>query len=368
MFAKAMLETWAEGDKDGNLFAFPKANITINDDTFSDESNRKGFMQVCDMASMNGLPYFCFMKDGTSVSQCCRLTEKITDTYMLEHPESLRFTGFANITINLPQCAYKAGPGNPERLLSEIDKVLEICVKAHLQKKAFIRNLMSGPAMPLWQIGKPCMDGRPYVDLEKATYIIGILGLNECVQFIYGKELHENDMLKEGVRIIAYLYTRVKDIGKKYGLKFSIEESPAESATRRLAKIDLRNYPSEAIVQGQDGEIYYSNSIHYRASAPISLIERIKGQSKYHGFIESGAIIHSFVGERRPSPESIARLVESTFKHTQCKQLTISPEFTVCAVCGKQTSGFKDTCKACGAKNVEGVERISVEELQKVLN
>ncbi len=52
---------------------------------------------------------------------------------------------------------------------------------------------MSGPSMPLWEIGKPAKDGRPYVDLEKCTYIIGLIGLNECLQLMTGRELHESD-------------------------------------------------------------------------------------------------------------------------------------------------------------------------------
>ncbi len=198
----------------------------------------------------------------------------------------MRFCGFQNITINLPQAAYRAGKGNFEGLLKEIEKAIRLAMKAHIQKKKFIAGLMSAPHLPLWQIGKLAKDGKPYVDLEKSTYIIGILGLNECVQYLTGKELHEDeDTYKLGLKIIAWMNLKAKEMGKEHNLKVALEESPAESAARRLARIDLREFPfSEEVIKGdiENEEYYYTNSIHFRADAPISLVERIEKQSRFH--------------------------------------------------------------------------------------
>ncbi len=56
-------------------------------------------------------------------------------------------------------------------------------------------------------------------------------------------------------------------------------------------------------------------------------------QAKFHVLIESGAIIHAFVGEERPPAESILALVRKTFENTKAAQLTICPEFTICNDC-----------------------------------
>ena len=210
--------------------------------------------------------------------------------------------------------------------------------------------------MPLWQIGKTAADGRPYVDLDKCTYIVGLIGLNECLQHLTGQELHESDaVFKLGLKIVTYMHFRCKEEGKKSGLKFALEESPAESAARRLAKIDLRRYPqAEKVVRGSiaDDEMYYTNSIHLRADAPVDLITRIRMQSKFHPLIESGAIIHAFIGEERPSPASVLALVRKTFENTQAAQLTISPEFTICNSCHRVTPQLADHCAFCNSTNV----------------
>ncbi|MCJ7645899.1 anaerobic ribonucleoside-triphosphate reductase, partial [bacterium] len=216
--------------------------------------------------------------------------------------------------------------------------------------------------LPLWELGKIAQDGRPYVDLDKVTYIIGIIGLNECVQYLTGKELHEDeDVFRLGLKIISFMYLKAKEYEKKYGLKVSLEESPAESAARRLAKVDLREYPeSKEVIKGSidKEEFYYTNSIHFSASAPINLVDRIVKQSKFHTLIESGAIIHAFIGEEKPSPASIMNLVKKTWETTKAAQLTISPEFTVCYDCHQLTRGLKEKCSHCGSTEVYGITRI----------
>ncbi len=362
-FLKAMLDVWRAGDQYGHLFAFPKCDLHINHDTLNDPKQLELLEYACQIASENGVPYFVFDRDEVTLSACCRLRTTIDDTYMIKHPESMRFCGFQNVTVNLPQAAYRAKGGSFEDLCKEIDRAIDIVIQAHLQKRQFISKLMSAPHMPLWEIGKEAMDGRPYVDLDQATYIIGIVGLNECVQHMTGEELHESpDALKYGLRVISYMYFRAKEEAKKLGIKISLEESPAESATRRLAKVDLNNYPDQArrLIKGDidNDQPYYTNSIHLRADAPVDMITRIQMQSKFHAMIESGAIIHAFVGEERPPAESVLNLVRKTFEQTQCAQLTISPEFTVCQDCKKMIGKLVDTCSYCESSNVYGVTRI----------
>ena len=361
-FTRALLDVWRRGDARGHIFAFPKCDFHVNQESFSDPRQLELMEYACQIASENGTPYFVFDRDEVTLSACCRLRVAIQDNYMLNHLESMRFCGFQNVTINLPQAAYRAGPGNLQGLYKEIDRAMDITFKAHYQKRAFIAQLMAEPNRPLWQIGKTAMDGRPYVDLDKCTYIVGLIGLNECVQYLAGQELHEtNDALKLGLKIVSHMHFRCKEEGKKSGLKFALEESPAESAARRLAKIDVRRFPqAEKVVRGSiaEDEMYYTNSIHLRADAPVDLITRIRLQSKFHPLIESGAIIHAFVGEERPSPASILSLVRKTFEKTQAAQLAISPEFTLCNSCSRVAPRLTERCQFCGSAEVTGVTRI----------
>jgi len=376
LFLRALMEVWREGDYHKKVFAFPKMDLHIDSKSFEDSKQKELLKYACEIASENGSPYFIFDREDISLAACCRLKTEITDQEMILHPEKLRFAGIQNVTINLPQCAYRAFSDNKisepfldinntnsiELFLEKIDQALCLAVKAHLQKKKFLKMMMENPNEPLWQIGKTAQDGEPYVDLDQGTYLIGLIGLNEAIQHITGKQLHESeDVFKLGLKIVSFMSLKCREYSDKFNLKLSLEESPAESAAGRLAKIDLQEFPdSKKVIKGNfnGDESYYTNSIHFAASAPVDLITRIIKQSKFHPLIKSGAIIHAFVGESRPSPESIYNLVKKVWEHTQCSQLTISPEFTICNTCSEVSRGLQENCNSCGSEDVYGVTRI----------
>ncbi len=355
-FAIELMKVWEEGDKYGVQFAFPKCDLHVSREALEDPDEREVYDYGCRLAARNGSTYFMFDRDGAgaTLAQCCRLKEKVTDPYLLKHPEHIRFTGFQNVTINLPQAAFK-GKKDLRSTLAGIDKAVEYAVKAHLQKQAYTQTLLDTDGSPLRSLGIPSDDGAPYVDLKKATYIFGLIGLNEVVQYLTGQELHESRAAYEmGLTIIDHLHQNINALKVKHGLKFTLEETPAESATQKLAKGDLSRYPeSRKVVKGDLARApYYTNSVHLAPGAGVSIIDRIELQSKFHDMIESGSIIHVYCGESQIPPESIAALVERTYRNTRASQLTVSPEFTHCNNCHSNYFGFKDLCGKCGSDNV----------------
>lgn len=358
-FARALLEVWKQGDKDGQVFEFPKCDFHVTKETFRNKDEYSLFQKACDVASHNGSTYFIFDRDEVTLSACCRLRTTVDNDRMLKHPENMRFCGFQNVTVNLPQAAYRAyhdGEGTYYDLINEVDKTMDLAVQAHFDKKRKIEELMSAPGRPLWQIGKPSLDGKPYVNLDESTYIIGILGLNDAFKYLFGSELHEMDdaHFRLALRLIAHMYKKTKHLGEKYGLKFTIEESPAESATRRLAKTDLTFYPNDAenVVKGENDMEYYTNSSHLSPECDANIVERIRKQGQFHNMIESGAITNVFVGEEKPSSVSIEKLVKDTLFKTQTAQITVSPELCHCNNCGFNDRGIKEMCERCGSDDL----------------
>ncbi len=363
-FCRALLQVFGEGDANGRIFEFPKCDFHVSDETFEDPSQFAIYQEACELASKNGSTYFIFDRDEVTLSACCRLRTTISDNRMLQHPECMRFCGFQNVTINIPQASYRAartGGDILKNFYNEIDRTMEIAIDAHLQKKVKAAEMMSGPGHPLWQIGKISNDGKPYVDLDDCTYILGLIGVNDAVKFLIGQELHDTkEAQRLGLKIVAHMYTKAKKLAKKHNLKFTLEESPAESAARRLAKSDLIYFPEESgeIVKGPADAEYYTNSIHLAAEADVSMVDRIIEQSKYHSMIESGAITHCFVGEERPDADSIAHLMTEVFHRTQSAQVCISPEFTFCENCNHQSRGLLESCPECGSTEVVGETRV----------
>lgn len=360
LFLKAMLEVYQGGDASGAPFAFPKCDLHVCRDSFTGEA-KKLLDLSCQIASENGSIYFVFDRDSVTLSACCRLKTKIEDKSLLLEPERIRFSGIQNVSINFPQCAYRS-KRDEKLFFKELDKVLDLVVKAHLQKKKFLKEIGSDVGSPMYPIlGETYFDKEVYIDLDKGTYIVGIVGINEAVKYLYGKELHEEaEAHQRGLDIITYVYWKIKKLSKETGLKLSIEETPAESTARRLAKTDSLRFKDDVVFQGdiQEDNIYYTNSIHFRADSDVDILTRIQKQSEYHPLIESGSIIHLFVGENLPSSKAIYTLVKNTFEKTDCSQFCISPEFTICYHCNKRFNGLKDKCPQCKSEDINHITRI----------
>ncbi|MBW2995612.1 anaerobic ribonucleoside-triphosphate reductase, partial [Candidatus Woesearchaeota archaeon] len=328
-----------------------------------DQKSFDVFKEASIAAATNGSTYFVFDRNSTTMSACCRLRTTVEDNYMIKHPESMRFCGFQNVTINMPQASYRAGENNFEGLKEETRNMMKLAVQAHLEKKKFVEKLQVEGG-PQWQTGKIAPDGFKYIDLDKSTYIIGLIGLNETMQHQLGEELHtmsEEQFREYALGYIADMNVCAQELSKEHGLKIVLEESPAESTSRRFAKIDLIKYPKEAaaVVRGdiKEDRPFYSNSIHIRADAQVDFPTRVQVQSMFHGAIDAGAMIHDFVGEKLPAVNTIMKNVSKTYRNTQAAQTTISPEFTGC-VNGHRSKGFHENCPECGSTDVKKVVRI----------
>ncbi|MBT3304566.1 hypothetical protein HN592_02585 [Candidatus Woesearchaeota archaeon] len=356
-FLEALLDVYMEGDEIGMMFPFPKCDVHVDANTFKHERQRQLLRKTCEVAAKNSSAYFIFDRDAVTLAACCRLKTAV-DPKALEHPESLRFCGFQNVTINVPQASYRAaeaGNLNLDGIIDEVLETMETALQAHIQKRVKTEELMQ-PGGPLHQIGKPSMDGNPYVDLDKATYIVGMIGVNDAVKLLTDSELHENEeSMQAGLEIIAAMYQKAKEMSERTGWKISLEESPAESAARNLALRDLRHpvYGKYAkqVIQGTEEDPYYTNSVHLRADAKdVGPIERIQKQSMFHPVIESGAIIHLFTGEADIDPDALYDLVQNIYENTQCAQITVSGTHSFCPGCGTQTRGEAFECPRCGTE------------------
>jgi len=365
-FAWALFNVYKEGDGTSRPFFFPKPLVHITEKFFQTEGHKDFLNHICDVASEKGNTYFVLDRGSTAkISECCRLSFKLEaqDFADAREPWRMRYCALQNVTLNLPRLGYLSKQDDTV-LFSRISDAMELAVKAHAQKKVFIEKLLSigdkGP-LALLTMNK---DGYPYLKMDRASFLIGMLGLNELVQFHTGNELYASkDTLKFALKVIAHMHLVAKKLSEKHHMKFVLEQTPAESTAYRFAKLDLEHFYPEAhqVVKGnlKRNEVYYTNSTYLPVSIPINPIERVRKEGLFHPLIEAGALTHIWLGEKRPAKESLANFVLKTFRHTTNDQIAFSPEFTNCNDCGKTERGLKDQCSYCGSQRVEGITRIT---------
>jgi ribonucleoside-triphosphate reductase len=365
-FVKALFEVYAEGDGCGRPFFFPKPLVHITEKFFETDGHEEFLNLICDVAADKGNTYFVFDRGETAkISECCRLSFKLDkeDLKEAKEPWKMRYAALQNVTINLPRVAYLSNRKD-EELFKRLEQVFDICIKAHIQKRRFIEKLLSlGSEGPLSLLAM-VKNGERYLRMNKATHLIGLLGLNEMVKYHFGSELHESEeSLKLGLKIISYLHLLCKKYSKRYGMKFVLEQTPAESTSYRFARLDLEHYPNESVqvVKGNinKDETYYTNSTLLNISKAMDPIMRVKNEGLYHNLIEAGAITHIWLGENKPSPSSIGNFIGKVFTQTQNAQIAFSPEFTSCNECMRVTRGLREECPYCHSHNVEGITRVT---------
>ena len=365
-FIWCLFDTYLDGDGTGRPFFFPKPLVHITEDFFR-TPGWEGFLDhIAEVSSKRGNTYYVFDRGETAkISECCRLSFKLEASDLSDAltPWKMRYSALQNVTINLPRAAFYAH-GNDAELYKYLDKLLDYAANAHIQKRDFINRLVTLKAEGPLALLTMDLDGEAYLRLYRATYLIGLLGLNELVQSMTKHQMHESEeALRYGLKVLSYLYLRIKELSKQYNMKFVMEQTPAESAAYRFARLDLEHHPEDArtVVKGdiESNSIYYTNSTYLNVGEPLDPIERVKTEGKFHDLIEAGALTHVWLGESQPPKESIANFVVKTFRNTRNAQIAFSPEFTSCNKCFRTSRGMQKICPLCGSDRVDHITRVT---------
>ncbi len=365
-FVWAIFDIYKEGDGSGRPFFFPKPLVHLTENFFRTEGYQDFLLHISDVAADKGNTYFVFDRGKTAkVSECCRLSFKLDDQDLADAqtPWKMRYCALQNVTINLPRIAFLANHDD-EQLFRLLKERLAMVVRAHQQKRTFIETLLSLKAEGPLALLTMDADGEPYLRVHRVNYLVGVLGLNEMVQYHTGKQLHESEeAFRFGLKVMALLNLEARKLAEQNNIRLVIEQTPAESTAFRLAKLDLELYsePALQVVKGdiQNGAVYYTNSTYLNVSAALDPIERVYLEGKFHDMIEAGALTHIWLADAHPPKESIANFVVKTYNYARNAQIAFSPEFTTCVQCHRTSRGLNSTCPYCHSANVDHITRVT---------
>ncbi|PKP58226.1 MAG: hypothetical protein CVT89_03185, partial [Candidatus Altiarchaeales archaeon HGW-Altiarchaeales-2] len=296
---------------------------------------------------------------GIFSSNCCSFLMPLTDANTEDDVRdgTIRGGGLQVVTINLPQIAYESN--RSEEKFNEILKDrMEKAKKVHLLKREIIKKNQNLGMLPFMsQIVNE--KGDKYLEVDRQSFIMGLIGMNECVKFMTDCELHEDAGWKFGLKIMNAMKGIVADIRKETGLTFSLARTPAESCSYRLAQIDSRRFQDKFIANGNGKDAYYTNSFHVRPSANIPLWKRLSVEGAFHPLTDGGAMSHVWLGEQNPDPEGILSLTKKIATKTAIQYMAFTKDLTVCSNCNFVTGGLHDKCPGCNSENVEWWSRIT---------
>ena len=370
---EAFMYLHLEGDARNRPFNFPKPEVAIQWEFMQERewfdagkyecmTYENLYLLTFRVASKFGTPYFDNMlpkyrqTSGIQCFQCCAFSfganqetdTKYEDKLYFRNGEHFSLGGVQVLTLNFPRLAYKSGK-DLNRFLQEAYRLFDHCAELFVLKRDQMKRLRSNRCMPFHQ-QRPLDPntggvGTELVEFDSQVYIIGLLGLNEVVQYLTGYQLHESEQaIKTALKICLAMKKYCHQLSKKHGFTMAFARTPAETTSQRFAVADLINpaYSEQAqeVVKGdlvyamshlnkKDLPVYYTNGTHISPDARIPITEKIRVEEKFFPVLDGGNICHIWLGEHAPDPRGLMDFTFNICKKTNLGYFSFTNDFTV---------------------------------------
>ncbi|KKH19853.1 anaerobic ribonucleoside-triphosphate reductase [Methanosarcina mazei] len=402
---KALMDVMLEGDSWGKPFSFPKPEISLEPDFMEEDEDfnrahpelptyKELYRLTFELAAKFGTPYFDNQLpeyrgagEGISCYQCCAYQFSANPTDDKEFDDKLHFRdgkhfsmgSWMVLSLNCPRAAYRA-EYDDEKLFTELKNLMNRGVEVFKIKRKWMNSLIKKNRIPFAaQCPKDPNTGEKgamAVDFDSLVYTIGVVGINEMVQYHTGYQIHESPVAyKLAIRAMFEMKMHAQKLSKENSMEIALARTPAETTAQRFAVSDLlhREYADKAklTIKGdlktamkefnetRDLPIYYTNGTHIPPGADVSLPERIKYEHTFFPIVDGGNIMHIWLGEGKPDPDGLQELAMHIAKNTQTGYFAFTRDMTVCTDEGYVATGLLDRCPKCGSGNVQHLSRIT---------
>lgn len=280
----------------------------------------------------------------------CRTTN--IDNWTGDKEKDLLNTGnFMYTSLNLPLIIMDNKDNWREAIKYYCDVSREYLLyrKGQIEKRLYEDHLLD------LLLSKDCETGEQLYDLDRLSYTIGYVGLNEAILTLTdGKEdiLSNKELGKE---ILDIMNEKCDEYKEKDHLRWAVFSSPAESTAYKFGEYNKRKY-SNAYVQGTKNHYYLTNSHHIRVSDTSNIIEHIKNGDYFHPLSLGGCIEHLWLGDSYIDPKSLFSLTKKIAK-TNINYWDYDTAFSSCSSCGFSNTEIFSECPICESNDVITYDR-----------
>jgi len=389
LFALALLEVYLKGDRFGKMFFFPKPELRLRKEHFTNPSELTNqiIMKAVELSLKFGSTYYDSVipeyrdADGQDCYQCCayHFSEDAKTLYpklIYEGGQHFSMSGQQVVTLNLPRLAYRS-KGNYDQFTDLLEEQMDNSRRFLMWKRQNVIDFAERGNLP-FLMQRPLDDRtQPSLyDIYSASLITGFVGMNETVQAMTGYQLHEdNSAVEMGLQIVAEMERIKNEYAEETGLNFAVARTPAESTSQLFAILDLLKFNGEAkqYVKGDVSNwkhiyenggrtkvpVYYTNGFMTNHSAKIPMHQKIAIEERCFPMLSGGNICNIFLGEKSPDLEAIYNLVRDIAMNTLVGYFSLTKDLTMCNICHNRDDGIVDHCTLCKSTNVTSYSRIT---------
>ncbi len=359
---RAFAEVMIEGDASGRIFTFPIPTYNLSKNfNWNDER----IESIWEMTAKYGIPYFANyinsdMDPEDARSMCCRL--RLDNRELRKRGGGLfgsnPLTGSIGVvTINLPRLGYTSR--SKEEFYHKLEKLMDLAKESLVIKREVIEKYTDEGLYPYTKFYLRAVKGKSGKYWSNHFSTIGLLGLNEASQNLFGKDLTTSEGQEFGEEVLEFMRAKIGDFQDKTADLFNLEATPAEGTAYRLAKLDQRKFDlgkepklifgNQMAVAESGAEPYYTNSsqlpVYFTEDIFTALDMQDKLQTKYTG----GTVFHGFLGERINDIQTVKKMIKTIAENYELPYFTLTPTFSICPTHG-YVSGEHHNCPTCRAE------------------
>ena len=343
MINRAYIEVMTRGDAKGRVFTFPIPTYNITPDF---DWNHPNCEPLFEMTAKYGLPYFqnflnSDLKPNQIRSMCCRLQLDLRE--LLKRGNGLfgsaEQTGSLGVvTLNCARIGYLS-KGDESAFFNRIDTLIQIAsTSLELKRKVIQRHMDSG----LFPYTK-----RYLGTLRNHFSTIGVNGINECIRNFTGDQENITTPagFEFGLKMLDHIRARIVALQEETGHLYNLEATPAEGATYRFAKEDIKRFP-DILHAGTAERPYYTNSSQLPVAFTDDPFEALERQEALQRRYTGGTVLHLYMGERVSSSDACKMLVKRALEGYRIPYITITPTFSICPT-HSYLPGEHEFCPKC---------------------
>jgi len=327
-------------------------------ETLDNDSCERILLKAHELAAQRGLPYFVNLcEEERNFVSYSATGSRLSDDWKKDWElDTLRTGGLGTVFLNLPRITYDAR-GDESVFFELLDEYLEMAVRAlEIKHQAIRRRVREGSLPFLTQE----FDGNPYFRLENSSRNVSFIGLNEAVQSLSGKMIHEDgDALRLAERIVRYILQYTKRLWRKLARVLPSMASEA-SAAQRLAELDVEKYGWGSVkAQGEKENPIYTEMVAVPLSVNIPWNERLKVEEKLHKVCPGGHLSILQVADVPQNPEELLSLTKEIVTSRQVRAFVYNRTLCYCPRCKNTSFGFPPRCPQCGSTRLTYFDRVS---------
>lgn len=211
---------------------------------------------------------------------------------------------------------------------------LELCHTALRIRHERLCGTVSDVAPILWQHGALARLNKGET-IDKLLYggystiSLGYAGLWECVYFMTGKKLTEEEGKQFGLEVMQVMNNATNAWKEAENIDYSLYGTPIESTTYKFAKCLQERF---GIIDGITDKNYITNSYHIKVTEPIDAFSKLAIESEFQKLSPGGAISYVEVPNMQHNIEAVLSVIKFIYDNIIYAELNTKSDY--CHECG----------------------------------